>query len=247
MSVDPVRSWCRGAPLRTRSPAHPCGAPSVSAARIARPTSYIVRVNVAVLVPVKRFAAAKGRLVDVLEPEERARFARWMAGRVLDAVTGLPTFVACDDAEVREWAERRGATVVWGPGLGLNGAVDDGVQQIADRGFDHVVVTHADLPRAEPLARVADAGRIILVPDRRRDGTNVMAFPTATPIRAEYGAGSFDRHATQAAAYPGIEVEHRDDPDLSLDVDTPSDLGHPLIMEVLPEWLRTNPVNRPCP
>jgi hypothetical protein len=37
----------------------------------------------------------------------------------------------------------------------------------------------------------------------------------------------------------------RADPDLSLDLDTPSDLTHPLIREVLPEWLRTNLDNRP--
>lgn len=200
--------------------------------------------EVAVLVPVKRFPAAKRRLAAVLDDSDRIRLAAWMAGRVLDAVAELPTFVACDDGEVRDWAERRGATVIWGAGLGLNGAVDDGVRQIGERGFDHVVVAHSDLPRSAPLARLATPGRAVLVPDRRRDGTNVMAFPAAAPLRAQYGAGSFARHLDAALASAAVPVELRVDRDLALDIDTPADLRHPLIQEVLPPWLPTNPASR---
>lgn len=193
------------------------------------------------LVPVKRFTAAKGRLAGVLADAERARLAEWMATRVLDAVRHLPTYVACDDDEVRIWAQAHGAVALWGPGLGLNGAVDDGVARIGADGFDHVTVAHADLPRPWSLGHVAVERRIVLVPDRRDDGTNVMAFPLTSTIRAAYGAGSFGRHLAQAQAAPdGIEVEVRDDPDLSIDVDTRDDLEHPLVKEVLPAWVRTS-------
>lgn len=196
------------------------------------------------LVPVKRFRAAKGRLTGTLDHAQRARFAQWMATGVLEAVRDLPTFVACDDDEVAEWAEANGATVIWGPGLGLNGAIDDGVQQVAGQRIDHVVVSHADLPRPAHLKQVARAGYMTLVPDRRRDGTNVMAFPTASPIAASYGAGSFARHLAQALHQTGgVGVEVRPDPELALDLDTPADLIHPLAREVLPEWLQTNPDN----
>ena len=57
-------------------------------------------------------------------------------------------FVACDDERVAEWAEAHGAQVSWGPGLGLNGAIDHGVDTIAGKGIDHVVVAHGDLPLA---------------------------------------------------------------------------------------------------
>jgi 2-phospho-L-lactate guanylyltransferase len=99
-------------------------------------------------------------------------------------------------------------------------------------------VAHADLPRPANIAVVAREGCITLVPDRRRDGTNVMAFPVTAPLRASYGGGSFNRHLAQALAR-SVGVEVRSDPDLSLDLDTPDDLTHPLIREVLPEWLRT--------
>jgi len=201
-------------------------------------------VLVAVLVPVKRFSAAKGRLVGTLTDDERARVARWMATGVIGAARGVPTFVACDDDEVAAWAESHGAQVIWGEGLGLNGAVDDGIEQIVKHDVDHIIVAHADLPRPANITAVAREGCVTLVSDRRRDGTNVMAFPASSPLQASYGGGSFGRHLAQALDL-ARSVEVRADPDLSLDLDTPADLFHPLVREVLPQWLRTNLDNLP--
>ncbi len=200
--------------------------------------------RVAALVPVKGFAAAKGRLTDVLGNADRARLARWMATEVVDALHSFDVFVACDDADVREWADGLGAEVIWGPGLGLNGAIDDGTATLAAAGYDHVVISHADLPRPASLTAVARAGTVTLVPDRRRDGTNVMAFPLTDRVEASYGPGSFGRHF-DAARRTGHAVEIRVDADLALDIDTRDDLHHPQIDEVLPPWLRTILANRP--
>lgn len=198
--------------------------------------------RLAVLVPVKRFTAAKGRLAGVLADDQRARLAEWMATRVVEVLAEIPTFVACDDPAVAEWARSKGAEVVWGAGLGLNGAVDDGIDHIRDAGFDHVVVSHADLARPASLLDVARPGVITLVPDRRHDGTNVMAFPLRQPIRAAYGRGSYERHLAQALCHRAI-LEVRGDRNLSLDVDTARDLNHPLIREVMPSWLPMIPAN----
>jgi len=203
-------------------------------------------VRLAVLVPVKRFTAAKGRLAGVLSDGDRARLAEWMASGVLDTVAEVPTFVACDDEHVAAWATRMGAQVIWGAGLGLNGAVDDGVGHIASNGYDHVLVSHADLALPGTLLDVAREHCITLVPDRRHDGTNVMSFPLSHTIRAAYGGGSFARHLEQALAIGSVPVEVRSDPHLSLDLDTRRDLAHPLIEEVLPSWLQTSPDN-PAP
>jgi 2-phospho-L-lactate guanylyltransferase len=203
----------------------------------------VVRVRLAVLVPVKRFTAAKGRLAGVLADGDRARLAEWMASGVLDVVAEIPTFVACDDESVATWAQRMGAQVIWGADLGLNGAVDDGVARIISSGYDHVLISHADLPLPGALLDVAREGCITLVPDRRHDGTNVMSFPATHPVQAAYGAGSFARHLHQALEMSAVAVEVRADPELSLDLDTERDLTHPLIQKVLPSWLPTNPVN----
>lgn len=193
-------------------------------------------VEVAVLIPVKRFTAAKARLAGVVDAPTRARLARWLADRVVAACGTTPVFVACDDEEVATWADDAGAEVLWSPGLGLNGAVDAGRELIAGKGFEHVVIAHSDLPLAHDLDRVATAGTITLVPDRHRDGTNVLALPVDAEVPASYGAGSFARHLELALAN-GHAVQVWDDPRLALDLDRADDVRHPLAAPVLPDWL----------
>ena len=202
-------------------------------------------VDLAVLIPVKRFSAAKGRLRGGVSQDHRAQLAEWMATQVVAAVAEIPTFIACDDEGVRQWAQAHGVGVIWGPNLGLNQAVDDGVDHLVRTGARQIIVSHADLPRPSTLRTVASPGVRTLVPDRRRDGTNVMSFPADATIRAAYGGGSFRRHLEQATRDGRVPVEVRDDRDLSLDVDTLADLNHPLIREVLPTWMRTSLDNHP--
>ena len=180
------------------------------------------------LVPVKAFGAAKARLAGSLTGHERAGLARWMATEVVAAVRPMPTFVACDDDEVAAWAESLGATVLWGPGLGLNGAVDHGVATIRGKGFDHVVISHGDLPLPRALPSLVRPGEVVIVPDRRRDGTNVLVRPTGGALPAAYGAGSF-RHHLEAALRAGCRVSVRADPELSIDLDTIDDLRYPTV------------------
>jgi 2-phospho-L-lactate guanylyltransferase len=196
-------------------------------------------VETAVLMPVKAFTAAKGRLSVVLDRFARADLARWLAGRVVAAAGEIPTFIACDDDEVAAWADEHGVDVLWSPGMGLNGAVDSGRATIAGKGFEHVIIAHSDLPLATDLAPLAVPGTIVIAPDRRRDGTNVIAMPVGVDLPAAYGGGSFRRHVTAARA-TGLRLEVRPDPRLALDVDTPADLTHPALLPHLPTWLRTN-------
>ena len=196
----------------------------------------------AVLVPVKAFVDAKARLSSVLAPEQRKALARWTADRVVAAAGELPVYVACDDDEVAKWAVDRGAVVLWHPGVGLNAAVSRSVAQLSEQGITHVTVAHGDLPRAHSLAALIVPDTITLVPDAHRDGTNVVALPTQIGFAFSYGAGSFQRHLALAIA-SGHRVIVRRDPQLARDIDTPDDLMHPLVEEVLPEWLPTTQVS----
>lgn len=175
------------------------------------------------MVPVKAFHAAKQRLAPSLDAAARADLARRMAEGVVRAAGDLPVVVVCDDAGVRAWAEALGADVRWTPGLGLDGAVEAGVAAAAEAGADRVVVAHADLPLATGLGHVVGTAGVVLVPDRHRDGTNVVSLPAASGFRFAYGPGSFDRHRREAARL-GLAVEVRDDLALAWDVDVPADL-----------------------
>jgi 2-phospho-L-lactate guanylyltransferase len=180
-----------------------------------------------VLVPVKAFADAKVRLAPALDPTRRATLARTMATGVVRAAGDLAVWVVCDDDDVAEWAAGVGAAVLWMPRRGLNLAVTEGVAALAAAGVTRVVVCHADLPAATRLDHLVPpepaAPTMVVVPDRRRDGTNVVSLPTTCGFRFAYGAGSFERHLIEARRL-GLDIEVVDDPGLSWDVDVPEDL-----------------------
>ena len=188
-------------------------------------------VRAVVLVPVKAFADAKARLAPALAAADRAALARTMAERVIAAAAPLPVVVACDDPGVASWASSVGATVEWTPGVGLNGAVQQGFGALASAGFDVVVVAHADLPHAAGLDRLVgfDPETVVVVPDRHDDGTNVLAVPTraGAAFTFAYGVGSFGRH-TREADRLGLAVRVERWPELQWDVDTPDDLPLPV-------------------
>ena len=129
------------------------------------------------------------------------------------ACVPLPIAVVCDDEDVARWAADVGATVMWEPGQGLNGAVRAGVDRLARAGTRWVTVAHGDLPRAHRLGVLAPFDGITLVPDRRDDGTNVLRLPAGSDFCFAYGArllsrppgGSHEARAPSArAAGPGF-------------------------------------------
>ncbi len=177
----------------------------------------------AVLVPVKRFEDAKGRLAPALSAARRAALARSMAERVVRSAGRLPVAVVCDDRNVAVWARDLGALVIWEPGRGLNGAVHEGVRHLAQAGARLVVVAAGDLPLAQDLVWATRFAGITIVPDRRHEGTNVLAVPTDLPWEFTYGPGSFARHLDQARRL-AAPVRVVNAPTLSWDVDVPADL-----------------------
>lgn len=178
----------------------------------------------AVVIPIKSFALAKGRLADTLSPDERASLARRCASTVVRAAGTMDVYVVCSDPEVAAWAESSGCTVVDCPTPGLDSAVRAGRSRAAADGADHIVVAHSDLPLARDLSSVVRPGVVSITPDRHRDGTNVLSFPTTSAMRTAYGPDSFDNHLRIARSL-GLAVEIVEDASLELDLDTADDLA----------------------
>jgi 2-phospho-L-lactate guanylyltransferase len=176
-----------------------------------------------VLIPVKAFHQAKRRLGAALSDPDRIALVRAMATRVVEACVPLPVAVVCDDQGVAQWASELGATVMWEPGQGLNGAVRAGVDRLTRAGTRWVIVAHGDLPRAHGLGALAPFDGITLVPDRRDDGTNVLRLPAGSDFRFAYGPGSFRAHRAEATRL-GLPVRVLRDPNLAYDVDWPADV-----------------------
>ncbi len=176
------------------------------------------------LIPVKGFRQAKRRLGGSLSDAGRVDLVRSMAQHVVAACAPLPAAVVCDDPEVAEWAAGLGATVMWEPGQGLNGAVASGVAQLARAGVRWVTVAHGDLPRARNLGSLSPFAGITLVPDRRDDGTNVLRLPVTAAFHFAYGPGSFRRHCAEASRL-GLPIRVLRISALAYDVDWPADLA----------------------
>ena len=180
-----------------------------------------------VVIPLRAFANGKARLAAVMDDLERTALARSMADCVVEAGGTLPMVVVSSAPEVRAWAETRTLEVVEDPGAGLDAAAREGVQWFRARGFDRVIVAHADLPRArpgslEPFADLAP-GAVVIVPSHRDDGTPVLSIPVHPPFPFAYGVGSAHRHA-QIARELGLAVQLVRDDELGYDVDLPEDL-----------------------
>ena len=176
----------------------------------------------AVIVPIRSFAGALSRLTGILGETRCRDLMRLMASRVVAAADGLPVHVATDDAEVAAWAAGLGAAVVTAGRPGLTTAVSAAVDQLASAGVERVVVAHADLALARTLRPAVGPG-LTIVPDRKRDGSNVLCVPAAAGFRFSYGPGSFGRHVAEARRL-GLDVTVVEDDSLAADIDYPEDL-----------------------
>jgi 2-phospho-L-lactate guanylyltransferase len=183
------------------------------------------RAEVLAALPLKPFAAAKGRLDGLLGPEARASLARATAERVAAACREAVahTAVVTGDPGVARWAQGLGLEVIAEPpGGGLNGAAAAAVVAAERRGLAWCIV-HADLPLLTPAGVAAVAGRA--GPERgafapsRDGGTNL--FAAACRLDFAYGPGSFARHL---AAADHLHMRVVVTVGTSLDLDTPEDL-----------------------
>jgi 2-phospho-L-lactate guanylyltransferase (CobY/MobA/RfbA family) len=161
------------------------------------------------VIPVKSFTLAKGRLADTLTASQRSALAQSCAETVVYAALSLPTYVVCSDDVVASWAKALGAHIVDCQTPGLDIAVATGRSAAEADGADH---------------HIAREGKVTLVPDRHRDGTNVLSFPINNSFTTAYGPGSCDNHI-RLAIDAGLEYEIIEDNDLALDLDTADDLS----------------------
>lgn len=180
---------------------------------------------IAVVIPIKDFEQAKDRLSGVLSADQRVLLARTTALGVLESVRGASVFVVCDNPEVSQWATSHGATVVSQPGAGLNAAVQEGIS--AAHEYERVMIVHSDLPLPSRLRELLNStvahNTVTIVPDRHRDGTNVLIIPPGVGFECQYGAKSFEAHMAEATKL-GLAIEIIEDDELALDIDTPEDL-----------------------
>jgi len=178
---------------------------------------------IAVLIPIKSFNEAKGRLSEILDKSERSALMQKMAETVISSSGSLSIWIVCDDEEVATWAESKNVSVIKVEKPGLNNAVEKGVRTLEEAGYSQVIVAHADLPNADDLEKCANFNGVTIVQDHKGDGTPVLVVPTGKGFRFSYGPNSFAVHTLEAQRL-GIPYRKLFDSKLSFDVDEPEDL-----------------------
>jgi 2-phospho-L-lactate guanylyltransferase len=181
-----------------------------------------------VLLPLKEFAAAKQRLAGVLSAAERAQLFEAMVDDVLNVLTAhaaIEQVVICSRDRAAVWLARYYEVEFWHEDQlcgereqaqrflvndpqcgGLNGVVNAAARRFAARGVSDLMVVHGDLP----LLSESDISSFIsahnalpnaaltIAPDRRRSGTNLLAWRALPEFTARYGVNSFQQHTAQA-------------------------------------------------
>lgn len=196
---------------------------------IASPSTYAI-------LPVKPLRQAKSRLARALKAPTRAALVRAIFSRTLDVLAQVErithTVVVSRDLTILELARQRAnVTALAEAEAGLNSAITQGAAWAHRRGADAIISVPVDLPLLTAadldamLDLMLDAERcLIIAPDRRDDGTNVLLVRPPNAIRFAYGAASFNAHRAQAAA-AGLRVHVYRSPSTGLDLDVPDDLA----------------------
>lgn len=192
------------------------------------------------IIPVKRFGAAKQRLLDRLDRPQRAAIVKAMLADVLSAVTRVAAVERVIVVTGEGRAERvalRHAQRVKTPlevfqdpdDKGHSEAATLGIIRAKALGAEAVALLPGDCPLLDSreLAAALDrleAGRVIVVPDRHATGTNALLMAPADAIGPAFGEGSAERHRDRAER-AGYEVAVDPIESLGLDLDTPDDLS----------------------
>lgn len=189
------------------------------------------------LIPVKRFALAKTRLVNTLSGPRRGALARAMLCDLLEQIAAVhdikEVVLLSEEPELHLWARRFRLRLLRETvdGVGLNAVLTAAAAQLQREGVRRVLLLHADLPLActsDLQKLVDDHGKdqqddIVLVSDRMRLGTNAMMVSLPLSIDLCYGAASFDLHQKNAARR-GVPVTIVHAPSLAYDVDIGKDV-----------------------
>jgi 2-phospho-L-lactate guanylyltransferase len=152
--------------------------------------------NLAILVPLKGFTVGKSRLRDagVSGVDEMARS---LAHRVLIASRPRPVYVACESADVAEFARTHGAGVIESAARDLNEAVAHSYR-ILSLDFERLVIVHGDLRQPAGLGQFNPSPGVTVVTDSHGTGTNVLALPTGLDFIFRYGPRSAQAHEREA-------------------------------------------------
>lgn len=188
------------------------------------------------VVPLKSSERAKSRLAEILDPGQRARLFFAMAEQVICAlrackgIDGVAVVTASE--EVATFARTLNAMpILQSTDVGMSPALELAIHRLQALRPARVLMLPGDLPLISStaldtvLSAADSSASIVLVPDRRREGTNALLCSPPEALAPRFGGCSFERHLA-AARTTGIATHVVEVEELALDLDCPDDLNY---------------------
>ncbi len=186
------------------------------------------------IVPVKPLRRGKSRLAEVLTEDQREELNRKMLKNTVDVLRTVneieDVLVVSRDPAALALARECGARTLLEDGAPeLNVALTRAAVLAGAFKAHGILVVPADLPllNAEDVQGMVEMGTngpcVIIAPDHKRLGTNVLLLIPPDVIPFEYGSHSFERHVSRAMD-AGVSLDICTIESLMLDMDLPQDL-----------------------
>ena len=192
------------------------------------------------VVPAKRFAHVKSRLMPVLTSDER----RMLAGAMLADVLSVVTRARCLGGVIVITSEPKLVAIARDAGAEIvsdldcentqSAAVAVGARRLADMGQAGMLVIPADVPLITVddveaiVCRHRAAPSVTLVPSTKDRGTNALACSPPLAVSCHFGGDSLRAHVNAARA-AGIAASIVRLERVGLDIDRPDDLAEFLL------------------
>lgn len=185
------------------------------------------------IVPVKPLRRGKSRLSEILTEDERARLNHHLFTQTINVLSQVSLIsdilvVSRDTHVLTEARERQVRTVTENGTPELNNALRRASLFSNVFAKEGVLIVPADLPMLTPedvedfLAQRTQPPLMVISPDRRRQGTNMMLINPADLISFSFGLDSFNKHC-DLAEKKGVEVIVYENERIALDLDVPED------------------------
>lgn len=186
-----------------------------------------------VIVPLKALHFAKQRLAKAIDPGQRIALTLAMANDVFSVLKKSNkidrVLVCAGDDTGAELAKKFGFSVVR-DNQSIAGDLNQVIQSaLAQLSVKHVMVVHADLPclqveNIETLVTALEQVDVVISPDVNEQGSNIVAWKTATGFSPVYGQSSFE-HNQGIAEQQNLTLTVCKLPTVAIDVDTANDLS----------------------
>ena len=191
--------------------------------------------SVVTIIPVKPFSEGKSRLSKALSHNKRMVLNRAMFLHVLNiALSTRPieeVIAISRDPQALDIAEEAGAhAILEETKSNLNQALDIARKAATSLKATTILVLPSDLAKIDSedinilLQSVSKhSPSVVIAPDKRLLGTNALLLKPLDAIPFSFGEGSFKKHQNDARR-AGCEISIVKRPNLTFDVDEPSDL-----------------------